>query len=89
MVAEALRLCGLAGQVREAKIIYLAVTSRVLNVKVLVNVAVKGPSSGGKSYLVEVVLEFFPLSAFYALTAIEKGAGLFRGIFISPVSHHL
>ena len=74
MVAEALRLCGLAGQVREAKIIYLAVTSRVLNVKVLVNVAVKGPSSGGKSFLVEVVLEFFPLSAFYALTAMSEKA---------------
>jgi hypothetical protein len=73
-VAEALRLLGLAGQVREAKILYLAVTSRVLNVKVLVNVAVKGPSSGGKSFLVEVVLELFPSSAFYALTAMSEKA---------------
>lgn len=73
-VAEALRRLGLAGQVREAKILYLAVTSRVLNVKVLVNVAVKGPSSGGKSFLVEVVLELFPSSAFYALTAMSEKA---------------
>jgi hypothetical protein len=73
-VAEALRCRGLAGQMREAKVIYLALTSRVLKLKVLVNVAVKGPSSGGKSFVVEVVLELFPPSAFYALTAMSEKA---------------
>src|ERR687889_685576 len=37
----------------------------------IVSVAVKGPSSGGKSYLVEQVLRFFPESAYYALTAMS------------------
>jgi hypothetical protein len=37
-------------------------------------VAVKGPSSGGKSYLTEQVLSFFPESAYYALTAMSEHA---------------
>jgi hypothetical protein len=73
-VASALHKMGLAGQEREAKIIYLALTSRVLKIKVLVNIVVKGPSSGGKSYLVERVLDFFPLSAFYDLSAMSEKA---------------
>ena len=68
-VEKILRRRGLAGQVREAKILYLAVTSRVLELKVLVNVALKGPSSGGKSFTVEMVLEFFPVSAFYGTSS--------------------
>jgi hypothetical protein len=36
-----------------------------------VSVALKGPSSGGKSFLVERVLSFFPESAYYALTAMS------------------
>ena len=36
--------------------------------------AVKGPSSGGKSYLTEQVLRFFPESAYYALTAMSEHA---------------
>jgi hypothetical protein len=34
-------------------------------------VALKGPSSGGKSFLVEQVLSFFPKGAYYALTAMS------------------
>ncbi|MBM4275661.1 MAG: hypothetical protein FJ134_14545 [Deltaproteobacteria bacterium] len=83
-VADALRRRGLAGQAREAKILYLAVTGRVLNEKVLVNVAVKGPSSGGKSFLVDVVLELFPDSAFYALSAMSEKALAYSQ---EPVSH--
>ena len=83
-VAEVLRCCGLAGQEKEAKIIYLAVTSRVMKLKVLVNVAVKGPSSAGKSFLVEIVLELFPPSAFYALTAMSEKALAYSQ---EPLSH--
>lgn len=36
------------------------------------SVAVKGPSSGGKTYLVERVLSFFPESAYHALTAMSE-----------------
>jgi hypothetical protein len=60
---------GVAGEERIAKLLYLAVTSRLLERPV--SVALKGPSSGGKSYLVERVLSFFPESAYYALTAMS------------------
>jgi hypothetical protein len=66
----ALRKSGVAGERRTAMILYLAVTSRRLDRPV--SVAVKGPSSGGKSYLVERVLEYFPEDAFYALTAMSE-----------------
>ncbi len=61
---------GVAGERRTAMILYLALTSRRLGRPV--SVAVKGPSSGGKSYLLERVLEYFPGSAFYALTAMSE-----------------
>jgi hypothetical protein len=63
---------GVAGESRVAKLLYLAVTSRFLERPV--SVAVKGPSSGGKSYLTERVLEFFPESSYYALTAMSEHA---------------
>jgi predicted transcriptional regulator len=61
---------GVAGESRLAKLLYLAVISRLLERPV--SVALKGPSSGGKSYLVERVLSFFPKSAYYALTAMSE-----------------
>ncbi len=67
--AEELARSGVAGESRIAKLLYLAVTSRLLERPV--SVALKGPSSGGKSYVVERVLSFFPRSAYYALTAMS------------------
>jgi hypothetical protein len=61
-----------SGEVRTAKLLYLALTSRVLGRPV--SVAVKGPSSGGKTYLVERVLDFFPDAAYHALTAMSDRA---------------
>jgi hypothetical protein len=63
---------GVAGESRVAKLLYLAVTSRFLERPV--SVALKGPSSGGKSYLTERVLGFFPESSYYALTAMSEHA---------------
>ena len=63
---------GVARESRVAKLLYLAVTSRFLDRPV--SVAVKGPSSGGKSYLTERALGFFPESAYYALTAMSERA---------------
>ena len=63
---------GVVGESRLAKLLYLAVTSRFL--KRPVSVALKGPSSGGKSYLTEHVLGFFPDEAYYALTAMSEHA---------------
>jgi hypothetical protein len=59
-----------AGESRVAKLLYLAVTSRLLQRPA--SIAMKGPSSGGKSYLTERVLSFFPESAYYALTAMSE-----------------
>jgi hypothetical protein len=68
--AAELAQSGVAGEVRTAKLLYLAVTSRLLERPV--SIALKGPSSGGKSYVVERVLSFFPESAYYALTAMSE-----------------
>ena len=70
--ARDLARSGVAGESRVAKLLYLAVTSRFLERPV--SVAVKGPSSGGKSYLTERVLGFFPESSYYALTAMSEHA---------------
>ncbi len=70
--ARDLSRSGVAGEARVAKLLYLAVTSRLLGRPV--SVAVKGPSSGGKSYLTEQVLRFFPERAYYALTAMSERA---------------
>jgi len=63
---------GLVGETRVAKALYLALTSRLLPEPV--SVAVKGPSSAGKSYLTEQVLRFFPASAYFALTGMSEMA---------------
>jgi hypothetical protein len=68
--AAELAQSGVAGESRLAKLLYLAVTSRLLERPV--SVALKGPSSGGKSYVVERVLSFVPESAYYALTAMSE-----------------
>ncbi len=75
ILSEFSKLCqaqGLVGEERTAKLLYLAVTSRLLDRPV--SVAVKGPSSGGKSFTVETVLKAFPPSAYYALTAMSEHA---------------
>jgi hypothetical protein len=69
---RALGAIGLVGERRVAKLIYLAATSRLLDHPV--SIAVKGPSSGGKSFTTECVLRFFPGEAFYALTAMSDRA---------------
>jgi hypothetical protein len=66
---EELRRGGFAGEARAARVLFLALVSRLLTR--IVSVAVKGPSSGGKSYLVEQVLRFFPEDAYHALTAMS------------------
>lgn len=66
---------GLAGEDRLAALLYLSITSRLLDRPV--NVAVKGPSSAGKSETVRRVLQFFPASACYALSAMSERALLY------------
>lgn len=61
--------CGLVGEEKTARLLYLAVTSRLLDKPI--SVVVKGPSSGGKSFTVETVLKAFPPNAFYALSSMS------------------
>jgi hypothetical protein len=68
--ADELARSGVAGEARIGKLLYLAVTSRLLQRPV--SIALKGPSSGGKSHVVERVLSFVPESAYYALTAMSE-----------------
>jgi hypothetical protein len=70
--AADLRRAGLVGVTKEAKLLYLSTTSRLLARPI--SLAVKGTSASGKSFLVETTLSFFPPEAFYALTAISEHA---------------
>ena len=70
-----LRAVGVAGEERLAKLVYLATTSRLL--EKIVNVAVKGPSAAGKSWVVAKVLQFFPESAYYELTSMSERGLIF------------
>jgi hypothetical protein len=69
---DAYRGAGAVGEARTAMILYLALTSRFLSRPV--SVAVKGPSSGGKSFTVATALRFFPPEAYYCMTAISDRA---------------
>ena len=82
--ADDLARSGVAGESRVAKLIYLVVTSRLLSKPV--SLAVKGPSSGGKSYLLERVLGYFPASAYYALSAMSERALAYSQ---EPLSHRM
>jgi hypothetical protein len=72
--ARDLKGYGLAGTPRAAQLVYLALNSRHLDAKQLVNVVVKGPSSAGKTYTVEKVLMFHPEEAYHFLTAMSERA---------------
>jgi hypothetical protein len=80
--ARDLRRRGLVGEVKVAKALYLAIVSRLLDRPV--SVAIKGPSSAGKSFLAKSVLDFFPASAFYALSAMSDRALAYSA---EPLAH--
>lgn len=69
---KSVQAAGLRGERRAAQLVYLVVTSRLLDR--IVSLALKGPSAAGKSFLVEIVLGFFPSSAYYALSAMSERA---------------
>jgi hypothetical protein len=83
-VAEAIAEMGVAGEKRAVKLLYLAVTSRLLERPV--SVVVKGPSAAGKSYLVECVLRLFPDSAYHALSAMSERALIYDE---TPLAHRM
>jgi hypothetical protein len=69
---KAVESAGLVGETSNAKILYLALTSRLFERPV--SIAVKGVSAGGKSFTVESVLKFFPASAFFVRTGFSEKA---------------
>lgn len=69
-VGELCRRLGLVGEEQTAKLLYLALTSRLLDEPV--SVVLKGPSSAGKSFTVKTVLQTFPKSAYLDLTGMSE-----------------
>ena len=78
------RARGVAGERRTQQLVYLGVVSRFLDRPV--SIAVKGPSSGGKSYTTERTLDFFPPEAFYALSAMSERALAYSD---EPLAHRI
>lgn len=72
LVARELAASGVAGETRLVELLYLVLTSRLLERPC--SVVVKGPSAGGKSFLVAQVLALFPPAAYYALSAMSERA---------------
>ena len=70
--ACAVACAGLVGERTTAQLIYLVLTSRLLERPV--SLGVKGTSSAGKSFLVETVSRFFPPDAVIAMTAMSQRA---------------
>jgi Domain of unknown function (DUF3854) len=64
--------CGFTGEHRNARLTYLAITTRILDDPV--SLALKGLSSSGKSYTVGTVLKFVPDEAVIAMTAMSERA---------------
>jgi hypothetical protein len=82
--ADTLTRQGVAGERRAAQLVYLAAVSRLLNQPI--SIAVKGPSSSGKSYIVERGLRFFPEHTYYALSAMSEHALAYSE---EPLSHRM
>jgi hypothetical protein len=72
LVRDAGVWCGFTGEHRNAKLTYLAITSRILDDPV--SIAVKGLSSSGKSYTISTMLRFFPDEAVITMTAMSERA---------------
>jgi hypothetical protein len=71
-----LRRAGVAGEERLASVLYLALTSRVLPwgkpTERPISVIPKGTTSTGKSHVTQMVLRFFPASAYVSLGSMSK-----------------
>lgn len=64
--------CTFAGDIKQAKLLFLTLHTRFSDQPV--SVVVKGPSSGGKSFLVNTILKFLPPTAYEALTGMSEKA---------------
>ncbi len=67
---DALAARAVVGEAKAAQLVYLALVTRFDDRPV--SVAVKGPSSGGKSWLTQAVVDLFPPSAVFVLTGMSE-----------------
>jgi len=72
LAAAEVAAAGVAGESRVVRLLYLVITTRLLDRPC--SIALKGPSAGGKSFLVEQTLELFPPAAYYSLSAMSDRA---------------
>ena len=82
MFAEHVATAGLTGEATNAKIVYLALTSRLF--ERIASIAVKGQSASGKSWTVQRVVRFFPKTAYYEMTAASEHALIYDD---TPLAH--
>ena len=71
-VGEQLEALGVVGNLRLAKLTYLAITSRLFDRPV--SIVAKGQSSSGKTFETQKCVELFPDEAVYVLTAMSEHA---------------
>lgn len=83
-VAAELAASGVAGETRTLQLLYLVVTSRLLERPC--SAVVKGPSAAGKSFVVEQILGLFPPGAYYALSAMSERALVYDR---EPLAHRM
>lgn len=72
LVADAIRQLGYGGDLKPAKITYLAATSRLLEMRpgsMPVHLLLMGPSSAGKNYTLGRVLKLLPDEAYHTIDA--------------------
>jgi len=71
-VAQVMHKFCIAGEDRLIKLCYLVITARLLDRPA--SLIIKGPSSVGKSYPVQLLIKLFPESAYYAVTGMSERA---------------
>jgi hypothetical protein len=69
-VGETIAALGVTGERANSELLYLAILSQLTNQPI--SVAVKGDSSGGKSWLVQQTLSLVPEEAHYDLTSLSE-----------------
>jgi hypothetical protein len=71
-LANACAFYGVAGERKNVCLLYLALTSRLLDEPI--SITIKGDSSAGKSYVLSHVLWLFPRDAYWELTGMSQQA---------------
>lgn len=82
--ADELARTGVVGERPILLLIYLVIVTRLF--PRIVSLAIKGPSSGGKSHLLDRVLEYFPASAYYVLSGMSEHALVYDD---EPLAHRM